>query len=162
MGWAQAEPAFIASLRWLDIICLIVLLVLVTGGILVRFLPGFSLGWADEIIELAFAWMVFLGTALLWRDERHITVAFLPEMLAGTRAGRVLEGILALLLLTFLAIFIWQGWLLTVQAVGNRTPILALPKPAWYAVLPLSGIMMFAYTLRRCLRAIRPGPRGVG
>jgi len=129
---------------------------------MVRFVPVASMGWADEIVELFFAWMVFLGTAALWRDNGHIAVDFIPQSLAGSPVRRALDVLLALLSLVFLGVFTWEGWLLTLQAVGNRTPILELPKPAWYVALPVSGAVMIGYTLRRCLRAIRPAPRDHG
>jgi TRAP-type C4-dicarboxylate transport system permease small subunit len=154
--WSRAERGLAAALRWGGMVSFVVLLVLVTAEILIRFLPLFFLGWADEIVELAFAWMVFLGTAALWRGNEHITIDFIPQALAGSTAGRVLEILVGLLALGFLAVFTWEGWLLTLQAVGNRTPILELPKPAWYVALPISGVVMIGYTLGRCVRAIRP------
>lgn len=156
---AWIERCLAASLRWGSIGCLAALLVLLTGGVLVRFVPVFSMGWADEIVELAFAWMVFLGTAALWRGSEHITIDFIPQSLAGSIPGRALEILVSLLALGFLVVFTWEGWLLTLQAVGNRTPILELPKPGWYVALPVSGVVMIGYTLRRCARAVRPAPR---
>ena len=158
--WAQAERGLGLALRWGATASFVVLLVLVTAEILIRFVPMFSLGWADEVVELAFAWMVFLGTAALWRGSEHITIDFIPQGLAGSPAGRALEILVSLLVLGFLAVFTWEGWLLTLQAVGNRTPILELPKPAWYVALPISGVVMIGYTLHRCWRAIRSGRPG--
>jgi TRAP-type C4-dicarboxylate transport system permease small subunit len=69
------------------------LLALVCAIILLRL--GFldvSFGWSDEIVELLFAWMVFLGTAIVWGRRQHIVVDLIPQMLAGTRAAQVLEG----------------------------------------------------------------------
>lgn len=160
--WARAERGLAAALRWGSILCLVALLFLLAGGVLVRFVPVVSMGWADEIVELSFAWMVFLGTAALWRSHEHIAIDFIPQALGGTPVGRALEVLLGLLALGFLAVFTWEGWLLTVQAVGNRTPILELPKPLWYAALPVSGIVMIGYTLHRCARAIRLGRQGAG
>jgi TRAP-type C4-dicarboxylate transport system permease small subunit len=157
IAWAAGlDLALATALRWLCIVCMFVLVVLVSALVLIRFFPIISLGWADEIVELIFAWMVFLGTAAVWRSNEHITIDFIPQALAGTRAGRVLEAVVCLLILAFLAVFTWQGWLLTLQAVGNRTPILELPKPAWYVVVPMSGVVMIGYTLRRGLQAVRP------
>ena len=158
--WARAERGLAAALRWGSILCLVALLFLLAGGVLVRFVPVVSMGWADEIVELSFAWMVFLGTAALWRSHEHIAIDFIPQALGGTPVGRALEVLLSLLALGFLAVFTWEGWLLTVQAVGNRTPILELPKPLWYAALPVSGIVMIGYTLHRCARAVRLGRQG--
>ncbi|MBI3121127.1 MAG: TRAP transporter small permease [candidate division NC10 bacterium] len=154
--WAKAERRLAAALRWGSILCLVALLFLLAGGVLVRFVPVVSMGWADEIVELSFAWMVFLGTAALWRSHEHIAIDFIPQALGGTPAGRALEVLLGLLALGFLAVFTWEGWLLTVQAVGNRTPILELPKPLWYVALPVSGVVMIGHTLRRCFRTLCP------
>jgi len=153
---ARAERGLAAAMWWGAIVFFVVLLVLVTALILNRFVPLFSLGWADEIVELAFAWAVFLGTAALWCGNEHITIDFIPQALAGSTAGRVLELFVGLLALGFLVVFTWEGWLLTLQAMGNRTPILELPKPWWYAAIPVSGVVMIGYTLRRCLKVFRP------
>lgn len=155
-GWlGRAERGLAASLRWGSIVCLLALLFLLSGGVLVRFVPVTSLGWADEIVELFFAWMVFLGTAALWRDHKHISVDFLLQGLAGSPLGRALALLLTILALVFLVVFTWEGWLLTLQSVSNRTPILELPKPLWYVALPASGVLMIGYSLRRFLWLVR-------
>ncbi len=154
-GGARADRTVEFALRWMSIVCMFVLLVLVSALVLIRFVPIMSLGWADEIVEMAFAWMVFMGTAVVWRSQGHITIDFIPQGLAGTRAGQVLHVIVSLLILGFLAVFTWQGWLFTIQARGNTSPMLTMPRPLWYATLPLSGLVMIGYTLRSCLRIIR-------
>jgi TRAP-type C4-dicarboxylate transport system permease small subunit len=152
---ARAEGLLAAALRWGSVLCLVSLLVLLTAVVFVRFVPLASMGWSDEIVEFAFAWMVFLGAAALWRDGSHFRVELVPQWLAGSRAGRLLESLLAVLALAFLLVFTYEGWLLT-RAANDRTPIFELPKFLWYAILPLSGAIMIGYTLRSCLRAIRP------
>ena len=154
-----ADRILEAVLRWTSIVCMCVLVVLVCALVLIRFFPLFSMGWSDEIIELAFAWMVFLGTALVWINREHITIDFIPQALAGTAAGRVIEVVAGLLVLWFLVVFTWQGWLLTLQSVGNTTPMLTLPKPLWYAAIPVSGCVMIVYTVSHTLKAIRSAPR---
>jgi TRAP-type transport system small permease protein len=144
----------------MSIACMFILVVLVCALVLIRFYPIFSMGWADEIVELAFAWMVFMGTATVWRSHEHITIDFLPQALAGTRAGRVLDVVTGVLILGFLAVFTWHGWFLTLQARGNTTPMLTLPKPLWYAAIPVSGLLMIVYTMFRILNVIRRAPPG--
>ncbi len=157
-GAARFDRALEAVLRWMSVGCLVILAALVCALVLVRFYPIVSLGWSDEIVELAFAWMVFLGTAAIWRSREHITIDFIPQALVGTRAGRALEILLDLLALGFLLVFTWQGWLLTLQARGNTSPMLELPRPWWYASVPASGLVMMGYTLSRLLKAVRPRP----
>ena len=155
---ARADRALNAVLRWVSIVCMFVLVVLVSALVLVRFFPIMSLGWADEIVELAFAWMVFMGTAAVWRSGEHITIDFIPQALAGTRAGQVLEVVVGLLIVGFLAVFTWQGFLLTLRATTNTSPMLTLPRPLWYAVVPVSGLVMIGYTVSRLLRVLQQAP----
>jgi TRAP-type C4-dicarboxylate transport system permease small subunit len=152
---ARAEGALIVALRWGSMACLVSLLLLLTAVVFVRFVPLASMGWSDEIVEFTFAWMVFLGAAALWRDGSHFRVELVPQWLAGSRAGRLLECLLGLSALVFFLVFTYEGWLLT-RAANDRTPIFELPKYLWYAVIPLSGGVMTLYTLRDLWRL----PRG--
>jgi len=79
---AQFDRSLIISLRWLTLVCFVALLILLSGVVFVRFVPITSLGWSDEIVEWAFAWMVFMGAAALWRDNEHFRVQWLPGICA--------------------------------------------------------------------------------
>jgi len=149
------------AMRWISAVCLTVLLCLVSMIVLVRFWPVVALGWEDEVVELAFAWMVFLGSAAVWRSGEHIVIDFIPQALAGTRAGRALEMIIGAAMLGFLGVFAWYGWLLTLQSQGNTSPMLVLPRPFWYVSVPVSGVVMIGYTIARMVKAFRqPGVKG--
>jgi TRAP-type C4-dicarboxylate transport system permease small subunit len=152
---AWVDRALEVVLRWVSIVCMFVLVVLVCALVLIRFVPIFSMGWADEVVELAFAWMVFMGTAAVWRSREHITIDFIPQALSGTTAGRVLDVVVNVLVLGFLGVFTWQGWSLTLQSTSNTTPMLTLPKPLWYMTIPVAGLVMIGYTTARLLKGIR-------
>jgi TRAP-type C4-dicarboxylate transport system permease small subunit len=145
--WAQADHVLAVAMRDICITAFVVLIVLVSTLILIRFVPMFSLGWADEIVEMAFAWMTFLGAAVLWRGRAHFRVDLIPSLLTGTRAGQFLEIILSLMALAFFLVFTYEGGVLTMRTV-MPSPILALPKSLWYMIMPLAGIIMIGYTLR--------------
>ena len=133
---------------------MVALVVFVAAGVIVRFLPFASMGWADEIIELAFAWLVFLGATALWRDRTHFRVDLLPLRLGNSKAGRRLKIGLALLALGFFLVFTYQGGWVSYKAT-DRSPILELPKYLWYMVMPLSGAIIIAYTIRDLWKVIR-------
>ena len=134
-------------LKWGSIGCLITLLFFVAAGVFVRFVPISSLGWADEIIEMAFAWMVFLGATALWRDRSHFHVDVFPEKLAGSKVGLVLEIFLSVLAFIFLLIFTYEGGILSIRAT-DRSPILENTRTFFYMVMPISGAIMIGYTVR--------------
>ncbi|MBC7188956.1 TRAP transporter small permease [Candidatus Aerophobetes bacterium] len=123
------------------------LLLLVAGNVLVRFVPFTSLGWSDEIVEWMFAWLVFICAAALWRENEHFRVDWIPSKLKG-RKNYFLHFIIELISLSFLFFFTYQGWRLTLSCDAT-TPIFKLPYRILYLGIPVSGIIMFGYSLRR-------------
>ena len=145
--WTQVDRSLADAMRVVCIAVFVVLIVLVTTLILIRFAPLFSLGWADEIVEMAFAWMTFLGAAVLWRSRSHFRVDLLPGLLAGTRAGQALEIVLSVMALAFFVVFTYEGAVLTLRT-ATPSAILAWPKALWYLAMPIAGVTMIGYTIR--------------
>ena len=135
------------ALRGGSSFCIATLWIIVTAIVLFRFLPILPMGWADEVVELLFAWMVFSGAAELCRQRKHFVVDLIPNMIAGTRTGQVLGIVIQLLALAFLLVFTYEGALLAIQAT-DRSPIFEYPKTLWYMSIPISGIIMIGYTIR--------------
>ena len=137
-------------LRWGSSLCLAGLLIIISAVVLVRFVPFTSMGWTDEVVEFAFAWMVFLCSAGLWRQKTHFRVELVQEWLGSSKAGRTLEIILNLLSLVFLLVLTYQGGVLALKAT-DRSPIFEYPKTLWYLSVPIAGIIMIGYTVRDLL-----------
>lgn len=138
--------------------CLVCLLAFITSMIFVRFVPISSMGWADEIVEMAFVYMIFLGAASLWRDGSHFRVDFIPSWLRGSRAGRVLEIFVQILALSFFLVFMYEGLILTSRTTDN-SPILDLPRILWYMIMPISGAIFVGYSISGLILLIRGKPR---
>jgi len=143
----RIDRGLAAVLRWAAMSCFVTLLVIIAAVVFVRFVPITSMGWTDEIVEFAFAWMVFLCSAELWRKRAHFRVEVIPNWLAGSRGGRILEIILGFLSLAFFFVFTMEGLRLALQAT-DRSPIFEYPKTLWYLSLPIAGAIMIAYTVR--------------
>jgi TRAP-type transport system small permease protein len=157
LGWLNTVDRIMAgTMRWVGALCLVALLLLVGAGVFVRFVPVSSMGWADEIVEFGFAWLVFFGAALLWRNRTHFRVDFLEQLASGSRFARPLALVVEAIGLLFLAVLAIQGWELTLAAV-DTSPILELPKSLWYAVIPISAVIMIGYSVRDVLRLVLHG-----
>lgn len=143
----KLDLALAAVMRGICIVCLLLLFLIILMSVLNRFFAFMSMGWADEIIELLFAWLVFMGTACLWRENSHFCVDMLKVHLAGKSSGRLLEGGLSFLGLVFLAALVYYSWELVVTA-SDDSPVFAISKKYWYGVMPLAGVIMMAYSLR--------------
>lgn len=143
----RIDRGLAAVLRWGAMSCFVALLVIIAAVVFVRFVPITSMGWTDEIVEFAFAWMVFLCSAELWRKRTHFRVEVIPNWLGGSRGGRILEIVLGFLSLAFFIVFTVEGLRLALQAT-DRSPIFEYPKMLWYLSLPIAGAIMIAYTVR--------------
>ncbi len=144
---AELDRSLASAMRVVCLAAFALLIVLVTSLILIRFMPVISLGWADEIVELAFAWMTFVGSAVLWRSRTHFRVDLIPSLLAGTPTGKALEIGLSLVSLLFFVLFTYEGAVLTLRT-AIPSPILAWPKAVWYMAMPIAGGLMVVYTFR--------------
>ena len=67
-------------LRWASSLAMVMLWILVTAAVIFRVVPIMSMGWSDEIVELAFAWMIFLCSADLCRQRKHFVVDLVGEI----------------------------------------------------------------------------------
>lgn len=150
----KLDRALAGFLKVSSVVSLVGLFILIAAGVFVRFVPVSSMGWADEVIELAFAWMVFLGAALLWGKRSHFRVDVLPAALSGASAGRILEIGLQILCLAFFLVYTYQAGLLTVQSM-DRSPILYYPRALWYVIMPATGGVIVGYIIRDLILLFR-------
>lgn len=135
------------GLRWLCIGCISILFVVLSAVVMVRFIPVATLSWSDEVVEWAFAWMVFMGAAALWRQCQHFCVDALTSRLERRPSGFVLCLFIEILSAAFLVTLTYYGYQLTAHA-NDRSPILEWPRPLWYVCIPLAGAIMTGYSLR--------------
>ncbi|MBS1227856.1 MAG: conserved rane protein of unknown function [Proteobacteria bacterium] len=137
-------------LRWGSVSILGVVFVLLAVNVFVRFFPIVSFEWFDEVIEMLIAWMVFLGTAALWRENEHFTITFFPDLFKDKKTGFALDILTNLVGLAFIGVFTYYSLNLTLR-VSDWTPIINMPKKLLYASMPVSGVFMVIYSLRKIL-----------
>lgn len=137
-------------MRYLCIVCIVFLLVLMTGNVFFRFVPIYSMGWYDEIVELLFAWLVFIGAAALWRENTHFRVEWFYAKFENRFAGYIIGLLIESLSLFFLVIMTLQGLRITLLA-NDWTPILKFPKRLQYVDIPIAGSLMIIYSLRNII-----------
>jgi TRAP-type C4-dicarboxylate transport system permease small subunit len=140
-------------LKGFCILCMVVLCVVLTGVVLVRFFPIAKLSWSDEVIEWAFAWMVFMGAAALWREKAHFCVDALSCKLEKHVSGCILAIFIETASLIFFLALTHYGYMLAANA-SDRSPILEWPRPLWYSCIPLAGLIMSAYSVRNLISLV--------
>jgi TRAP-type C4-dicarboxylate transport system permease small subunit len=143
------DRVILGTLKVITITSFVILTILISANVFVRFVPIASLHWFDEIIELVYAYLVFYGAAALWITRGHISVGDWIEerIIKNVRTRYFYRMTLELLVLFFTVIFFYYSLRLTILAL-DVTNVFAIPKRILYSCLPISGAIMVIYTLR--------------
>ncbi|MBG0791347.1 MAG: TRAP transporter small permease [Desulfovibrionaceae bacterium] len=153
-GLAVLDRVVVASLRVICVTCFAVLFLLLSGNVFVRYVPVAAFFWFDEVVEWAFAWMVFFGAAALWARDEHFRLSWVGDKLEGTLRGHLLSILVEILSLLFIAVFFYQSFRLTSMA-RDWTPVFNIPRACLYICMPVSGAIMVGYSLRNLWREVR-------
>jgi TRAP-type C4-dicarboxylate transport system permease small subunit len=101
--------------------------------------------WSEELARLTYVWMVFLGTAVLIKDDGLIRVTVLVDRI-GKRPARILRILTDLAILPFLAIITWGAWTNTVLNWGTFAPTVDWLRMGYvYLVIVIAGLAMLWY-----------------
>jgi TRAP-type C4-dicarboxylate transport system permease small subunit len=143
------DRVILSALKVITTASFIILTILISANVFVRFVPIASLHWFDEIIELVYAYLVFYGTAALWITRGHICVGdwIGAKVIKNVSARHFYRMIIELLVLLFVGVFFYFSLRLTVLAL-DVTNVFAISKRILYSCLPLSGAIMVVYTIR--------------
>lgn len=139
--------------RWIVVACFFGLFLLMTLGILQRLLPFIKLSGYDELVELLFIWMTFVGSVALWREGALYRVEAIDRLLKP-RGRQAMAVLASLAMLALAAILAWKGWIFLLES-GETTPFLQVDKAYWYAAIPFCGVLMSIYSLVALWRTLR-------
>src|SRR4030067_3436217 len=142
------DRVILGTLKVITITSFVILTILISANVFVRFVPIASLHWFDEIIELLYAYLIFYGAAALWISHEHFGVGdWIEKRIKNIRMRYGYRMIIELFVLCFVVIFFYYSLRLTVLA-RDVTNVFAIPKRVLYSCLPVSGAIMIIYSIR--------------
>lgn len=144
------------ALRGISVTALSLLFFLLLGNVFFRFVPIFSFGWFDEIVEMVFAYFVFFGSAALWREHEHFRVCLVPDSVKGKWKRFLDLCIEGCGVLFFLVLFVYSVEL-TLRAT-DQTPIFKMSKRILYLCVPVSSFIMLIYAVGSFLSRLHGKP----
>lgn len=143
-----------SSLKWLTITLFILLTIILSANIFVRFVPLISLHWFDEIVELLYAYLVFYGAAIVWIEKGHFCVGDWFSRLAVSCRQRIIYRLfIASISIAFITIFFIYALEITMKS-HEFTPVIGMPKAVLYSCMPISAGIMVIYSAADIVREI--------
>lgn len=147
----------LALLKAFTILCFVLLTVLISANVFVRFFPVVSLHWFDEIVEMLYAYLIFYGAAALWITREHFSLGdwIGATILKKSRTRCLYRAVLEVLVLIFAAIFFYYSLRLTILA-RDVTNVFAIPKSILYSCMPVASAVMIIYSIRNIVVEMIP------
>lgn len=122
----------------------IALVIVVSGvawGVITRYITSAPAAWSGELATIAFAWLVFLGSAAVFRRSGHIMIDSLLRMLP-VKLSRAVQVIAAVVVLITLISLTALASSFTLETMDVPTTILRLPQAVVYASAALGFFLM--------------------
>jgi TRAP-type C4-dicarboxylate transport system permease small subunit len=128
------------------ILFLLGVIIVMAVQVATRKLFNFVFFWSEEAILVCLVWFSFMGIAVGFREGVHMGVEALTDHLSA-RANRWIDIWVNLMGLVYGLYFVVYGWEFTLLMFESTLPATKLPNSIVYAVMPVSGLMVCAYSL---------------
>jgi len=145
---SRAIEAYFSALRLILVVSLALMVVLVFGNVLLRYLFNSGITVADELSRLCFVLVTFLGAIVTIRERAHLGVDSLVRRLPP--AGRRLcFGLAQVLMMVPMALFLQGSWQQMLINLSVKSPVMGYPMGLFYGI----GVL-FAFSVLAILGAV--------
>jgi TRAP-type C4-dicarboxylate transport system permease small subunit len=159
LKWRAFDPLE-ALLMVLCGVCLLGFSTTVTFDIVTRTL-GAPWLWLQEVTSTFFIYGIFIGTAAATRRNDHLYLTAIADALHGT-ARLCVETVVRLIVLAVAICLVYFGYRNFLRGFSSfRMPSLT-PIASLYAAIPISGFLIFLFTLEQLVNGWRNGFEGQG
>lgn len=126
-------------------------------GVILRYVFGSVIFWAEEAIIYLVVFSTFMGAVVTLRHNEHVNVDILPTLL-GERGKWFFALLGSTMTLLYCAIIGGYAWLLVTEPAAQNTTTPALDLPLWVVELslPIGLTLMFV----RCIEIVYRTARG--
>ncbi|MCW2243796.1 TRAP transporter small permease [Azospirillum canadense] len=143
--------------EWIMALMLAVMVALVFGNVVLRYVFNSGIVAAEEIARLMFVWLVFLGATLALRRNQHLGLELLQARLPPS-VRRACAVVSHLLMLYALYLFVTGSWTQLLIGMQTYSTVLRFPM-AFYAAAGFFPAIAMALTILANLWKIVSGDR---
>ncbi len=134
---------------------MILIVVLLLGGVMSRYLFSLPVVWIDEVVSLSFLWVAMIGAAIAMHRNEHLRLTVLVERIPP-RAGAYAQAFAIVAIAAFLIALTAPAIEYTRDEWAITTPTLNIPNSYRVAAIPFGILTMLAIVLVYALKTVRP------
>lgn len=109
--------------------------------------------WSEELSRFTFIWMIMLGAVLVTREQSHIQITFVLDLLPK-KLRFFLSNFVRLLMLAFCWVMIQKGLEIYPIVAEASSPSFGISMGWLYLSIPVGGILMGIYILETIVKSI--------
>lgn len=134
---------------------LIVMVILTCWQVFTRYILQNPSTWSEELVSYMFAWSSLFGAAIVSSESGHMNIPILTDKFGVTsqKVFKIFSEIVAFLFSTLILVF--DGYKITLLALGQKTSSLGVAVGVFYAVLPICGIIISLYAIINIIDIIK-------
>lgn len=138
------------------VILFIVMVILVFAQVYTRFITNNSLTWSEELSRFIMIWMVFLGAALTYKENAHMCVDNVVNMLPKNwcKFINILSVISQFL---FLGLLLWGAYAILPTTFMQKSPANDITMAYVYIAIPISAVLMTIALIAKIIHSVKEG-----
>jgi TRAP-type C4-dicarboxylate transport system permease small subunit len=123
-----------------------ILIAITLWQITCRFILYIPVHWSEEVVRLAFVWLIFLGSAMACKEGTHLVLDVVSQHLSQENKSRMQTMVLVAMLLIEAFIF-YASAQYVLRSFGKTLVTLPIPSNCMYLSGPISTALMFFFTV---------------
>lgn len=146
------------AIDWLSIVLLSGIFVLGLAQVIWRWILNNPIVWSEELIQLTYVWICYLGWTIATRKDSHIRITAVLNMLPEG-AQKWMQAFCHVLVIVFSVLMIRHG--IDLIGVGaKRTAVsFAMNYAVVYVMGPVCNLVIIFYELAGLIECLTKGPR---
>jgi TRAP-type C4-dicarboxylate transport system permease small subunit len=135
------------------LVTMVVLVAITLWQITCRFILYIPVQWSEEVVRMAFVWLIFLGSAIACKEGTHLTLDVLTQQLSPKNKWRMQIAVLAAMLIVEALIF-YASAEYVARSFGKTAVTLPIPSNCVYISGPVCSVLMFFFTIEVLYRKL--------
>jgi TRAP-type C4-dicarboxylate transport system permease small subunit len=140
--------------------CMAAIVLITLGAVWWRYVLNSPIAWIEQVSNMLFIWIVFVGSAVLYRQKLHIAVDMFMEMLPD-RLKPWGFWMIEMLNLSFIVVLFVYSLKLSIDVLPNTTGALDISPAYYYFSAPVSCAMMMLYFVEKIFDPTKRVPTGI-
>ncbi len=130
------------------------MLLLVFGQVITRYIFAWTPAWGEELSRYLFVWVVFLSLPLVASYGGHMCIETLTSRVHGATL-KFLNIVADAFSIVFLGIMVYYGCIMVSRTSFQTSPAMQIPMSWVYVVIPFGCAVMLLYVVLNLIKLLK-------